>query len=66
MRASSRPTVWSTTTGCSSAKPTICEAGYDNDLRDVPEYLLEMLENTGICMGELEERLMVGDTVYGA
>ena len=45
---------------------TICEAGYDNDLRDVPEYLLKMLENIGICMGELEERLMVGDTVYGA
>ena len=32
---------------------TICEAGYDNDLRDVPEYLLKMLENIGICMGEL-------------
>ena len=45
---------------------TICGAGYDNDLRDVPEYLLKMLENIGICMGELEERLMVGDTVYGA
>lgn len=45
---------------------TICEAGYDHDLRDVPEYLLEMLESAGICMGELEERLMVGDTVYGA
>lgn len=37
-----------------------------DDLRDVPEYLLKMLENIGICMGELEERLMVGDTVYGA
>lgn len=45
---------------------TICEAGYDHDLRDVPEYLLEMLRSAGICMGELEERLMVGDTVYGA
>ena len=45
---------------------TICEAGYAHALRDVPEYLLEMLESAGICMGELEERLMVGDTVYGA
>lgn len=45
---------------------TICEVGYDHDLRDVPEYLLEMLESAGICIGELEERLMVGDTVYGA
>lgn len=44
---------------------TIAEAGYDHDLRDVPEDLLEVLESLGICMGELEEHLMVGDLVYG-
>ncbi len=44
---------------------TIAEAGYDHDLRDVPPYLVEMLGTAGICLGELEERLIVGDTVYG-
>lgn len=44
---------------------TITEAGYDHDLRDVPPYLLEMLAASGICIGELEERLMLEDTVYG-
>lgn len=44
---------------------TIAEAGYDHDLRDVPPYLLEMLAASGICIGELEERLMLEDTVYG-
>lgn len=45
---------------------TICEAGYDHDLRDMPPYLLEMLVFSGICPGELEERLMVGDIIYGS
>lgn len=44
---------------------TISEAGYDHDLRDVPPYLLEMLAAAGICLGELEERLMAEDLVYG-
>ena len=44
---------------------TISEADYDHDLRDVPEEVLEMSRATGICVGELEERLIVGDTVYG-
>ena len=42
--------------------PTIAEAGYDHDLRDVPPYLLEMLGEAGICLGELEEQLMVGES----
>ena len=28
-------------------------------------YLLEMMAFSGICLGELEERLMVGDIIYG-
>lgn len=44
---------------------TVCEAGYDHDLRDIPPYLLEMMAFSGICLGELEERLMVGDIIYG-
>lgn len=43
----------------------VCEAGYDHDLRDIPPYLLEMMAFSGICLGELEERLMVGDIIYG-
>ena len=44
---------------------TICEADYDHDLRDVPEEVLEMFREAGICVGELEERLILGDVVYG-
>lgn len=29
------------------------------------QYLLEMMAFSGICLGELEERLMVGDIIYG-
>ena len=28
-------------------------------------YLLEMLGEAGICLGELEEQLMVGNLIYG-
>ena len=44
---------------------TISEAGYDHDLRDVPEEVLEMFRDAEICVGELEERLILGDVVYG-
>ncbi|WP_455723787.1 AbrB/MazE/SpoVT family DNA-binding domain-containing protein [Dysosmobacter welbionis] len=44
---------------------TISEADYDHDLRDVPEEVLEMFKEAGICVGELEERLILGDVVYG-
>lgn len=44
---------------------TISMAGYDHDLRDVPPYLLEMLAEAGICLGELEEHLIEDDWVYG-
>ena len=41
------------------------EADYDYDLRDVPEEVLEMFRDAEICVGELEERLILGDVVYG-
>lgn len=44
---------------------TIAEAGYDHDLRDVPPYLLEMLAEAGICLGELEEHLITEKILYG-
>ena len=44
---------------------TIFAAGYDHDLRDIPPEVLEMFSAANLCLGELEERLIVGDTVYG-
>lgn len=44
---------------------TIMEAGYDHDLRDVPPRLLEMFQASGVCLGELEERLITEEIVYG-
>lgn len=44
---------------------TIGVAGYDYDLRDVPPYLLEMLAEAGICLGELEEHLITEKILYG-
>lgn len=45
---------------------TIMEAGYDHDLRDVPPRLLAVIQASGICLGELEERLITEEIVYGA
>lgn len=45
---------------------TISEAGYDHDLRDVPPHLLSVFQASGVCMGELEERLITEEIVYGA
>lgn len=45
---------------------TIMEAGYDHDLRDVPPRLLAVFQASGVCMGELEERLITEEIVYGA
>ena len=44
---------------------TLSEAGYRYDLRDVLPYLLDMLDEAGICMGELEDRLITEELVYG-
>jgi len=44
---------------------TVTAAGYDYDLRDVPEQTVEMFAAANVCLGELEERLIVGDIVYG-
>ncbi len=44
---------------------TIGIADYDHDLRDVPPEALEMFAAAHVCIGELEERIVVGDIVYG-
>ena len=55
---------------CAVANPeaktvTISLAEYAHDLRDVPSDVLATLQKARVCLGELEERLMTEDTVYG-
>lgn len=45
---------------------TIAAAGYDCDLRDIPQDTLEMFRAANVCLGELQERLIAEDTVYGS
>lgn len=40
-------------------------AEYNHDLRDVPPYLLEMLAEAGICLGEFEKYLVTEKILYG-
>ena len=42
------------------------QADYRYDLTDVPEWELSALAMMGVCLGNLEERLMEEDVVYGA
>ena len=42
------------------------QADYRYDLTDVPEWELSALAMMGVCLGNLEERLMAEDVVYGA
>jgi len=44
---------------------TISAAEYDHDLQDVPAETLEMFVAANICLGALEEHLVLGDIVYG-
>ncbi len=44
---------------------SVFAADYDYDLRDVPKKILKMFSAAGVCLGELEERLIQGDVVYG-
>ncbi|MDL2232054.1 hypothetical protein LJC63_00550 [Ruminococcaceae bacterium OttesenSCG-928-L11] len=42
------------------------QAGYEHDLNDVPDHILNSLGECGICLADLEDRLMLGDIVYDA
>lgn len=44
---------------------TVGQADYRYDLTDVPEWELSTLAMMGVCLGELEEKLMSEDIVYG-
>lgn len=41
------------------------QAEYDHDIADIPEDILELLSNYGICMGELDALLVRGELLHG-
>ena len=51
---------WQTT-----VRVRVDEANYRYDLSDVPPNILEVLAASGVCLSELELRLMQEDPVYG-
>ena len=44
----------------------IVEADYRFDLTDIPAPFLDTLRKCGVCMGDLEDKLVQEDVVYGA
>ena len=44
----------------------ISQADYANDLRDLPEELVQHLTTAGLRMCELEDKLMRGEIIYGS
>jgi len=43
----------------------VMQADYDYDIADVPKFVIDIFEMSGICIRELEERIMMEDVVYG-
>lgn len=43
----------------------VAAADYRYDLSDVPEWELSVLRSMGVCLEELEERLMSEEVIYG-
>lgn len=37
---------------------------HEHDLSDVPEFIIDVMVNCGVCFGSLEEHLIKGDIVY--
>lgn len=48
-----------------SGEITIYEADIQQDITDLPADILSMLTASGVCLAELDERIMLGDIVYG-
>ena len=42
------------------------EADYRFDLTDIPAPLLDTLRECGVCMSDLEDKLVQEEVVYGA
>ncbi|KTE90779.1 hypothetical protein AT727_23595 [Desulfitobacterium hafniense] len=48
-----------------SGEIIVMQADYDYDIADVPKFVIDIFEMSGICIRELEERIMMEDVVYG-
>lgn len=48
-----------------SGEIIVMQADYDYDISDIPQFVIDIFEKSGICISELEERLMMEDIVYG-
>ena len=48
-----------------SGEIIVMQADYDYDIADVPKFVIDIFEMSGICIRELEERIMMEDIVYG-
>ena len=48
-----------------SGEIIVMQADYDYDIADVPKFVVDIFEMSGICIRELEERIMMEDIVYG-
>ncbi len=48
-----------------SGEIIVMQADYDYDIADVPRFVIDIFEMSGICIRELEERIMMEDVVYG-
>lgn len=48
-----------------SGEIIVMQADYDYDIADVPKFVIDIFEMSGICIRELEERIMMEDIIYG-
>jgi len=48
-----------------SGEVVVMQADYDYDIADVPNFVIDIFELSGICIRELEEKLMTDNIVYG-
>ena len=48
-----------------SGEIIVMQTDYDYDIADVPKFVIDIFEMSGICIRELEERIMMEDVVYG-
>ncbi len=48
-----------------SGEIIVMQADYDYDIADVPNFVIDIFEMSGICIRELEEKIMMEDIVYG-
>ena len=48
-----------------SGEIIVMQADYDYDIADVPKFVIDIFEMSGICIRELEEKIMMDDIVHG-